>query len=406
MDYRVEPELKERLESLLEDQPEESSLLQPFYTDAGIYEHDIARIHMRRWLCAGHASEIPEAGDWFRFDVAGESLIVVRGRDGEVRALVNVCRHRGSVVCAEQSGRSNRLICPYHGWAYDLEGRLRSARNMPDLDLASHSLSTVHCRTVEGLVYVCFAKDPPDFSLVEEVIPQSLGRFGWASAKVAHRASYTVKGNWKLVTENYQECYHCRPSHPEFARFHATERPDEKSEDLRARAAGHAAAQGIAIEECDKWPGGDGLGGEGVGCANDAMYEGSVTGSRDGTPLAPLMGDFKGFCDGFFTYVETGPASFFLAYPDHGLVYLFMPRGPQQTDMDVLWLVDGKAEEGRDYAKEELIWLWDITSIADKRIIEDNQRGVNSRYYRPGPYAPMENLTRRFSAWYLEEVRP
>jgi len=383
MQAGLEPELKECLERLLAAQPEASALQQAFYADARIYEHDITRIHLRRWLCAGHVSEIPEAGDWFRFDVAGESLIIVRGRDGEVRGLVNVCRHRGSLICAEQAGRSNRLTCPYHGWTYDLEGRLRVARNMPGLDLAAHSLATVHCRIVADLIYVCFAEEPPDFGLVEEVVAQSLGRFGWADAKVAHRTSYGVKGNWKLVTENYQECYHCRPSHPEFARFHSTERPEEKTEGLRGQASAQAAAQGIRIEEYDCWPAGDGESREGAACANDAMYEGAVTGSRDGSPLAPL-----------------------LAYPDHGLVYLFMPRGPQETDMEVLWLVDGKAEEGRDYNKQELTWLWDITSMADKRIIEHNQQGVNSRYYVPGPYSPMERLTRMFSAWYLDQVRP
>jgi Rieske 2Fe-2S family protein len=406
MESQVEAQRRVQLEALLAAQPEASSLQQAFYSDPAIFEYDMARIHLQRWLCAGHASEIPEAGDWFRFDVAGESLIIVRGSDGEVRALVNVCRHRGSVVCAGQAGSGNRLICPYHGWAYDLEGRLRAARNMPGLDLSAHSLTTVHCRIVEGLVFVCFAEEPPDLGMVEKVVAQSLGRYGWGDARVAQRASYTVKANWKLVTENYQECYHCRPSHPEFARFHASERPDEATVKLRKAAVDKAAAQGIVIEQYDLWPAGEFEGQEGVDCAHDAMYEGSVTGSQDGSPLAPLMGDFQDYCGGLFTYVEAGPASFFLAYPDHGLMYLFTPRGVQETDMQVLWLVDGKAEEGRDYAREKLTWLWDVTSLADKRIIENNQRGVNSRYYVPGPYGPMERLTCLFSAWYLEQIRP
>jgi Rieske 2Fe-2S family protein len=215
-----------------------------------------------------------------------------------------------------------------------------------------------------------------------------------------------VAANWKLVTENYQECYHCRPAHPEFSRFHATEKPDEATVDLRRSASDLAIAQGIEIEESDNWPWGDGAGSQGVAVSNDAMYAGAVTGSRDGSPLAPLMGDFKDYCGGFFTYVETGPASFFLAYPDHGLVYLFIPRSAQRTDMEVLWLVNSKAEAGTDYSVEELSWLWDVTSIADKRIIERNQEGVNSRYYLPGPYGPMEDRTQTFVAWYLSQIRP
>ncbi|HIF98998.1 MAG TPA: aromatic ring-hydroxylating dioxygenase subunit alpha [Myxococcales bacterium] len=406
MQSEIDPELASRLEALLEVQPDASALLQPFYNDAQIFEHDVARIHMQQWLCAGHVSQAPETGDWFRFDMAAEPLIIVRGSDGELRALLNVCRHRGSVVCAEQAGHSNRLICPYHGWTYDLEGRLRSARNMGDLDLGAHSLASIHCRVAGGLIFVCFADEAPDFDHAAGVFERSVGRFGWADAKVAHRASYTVAANWKLVTENYQECYHCRPAHPEFSRFHATAKPDEANVDLRRSASGLAIAQGIEIEEFDNWPFGDAAGSQGIAVSNDAMYAGSVTGSRDGNPLAPLMGDFKDYCGGFFTYVETGPASFFLAYPDHGLVYLFIPRTAQRTDMEVLWLVDSKAEAGTDYSVEELSWLWDVTSIADKRIIERNQEGVNSRYYVPGPYGPMEDRTQAFIAWYLSQIRP
>ena len=122
--------------------------------------------------------------------------------------------------------------------------------------------------------------------------------------------------------------------------------------------------------------------------------------------MAPLMGDFDDYFGGFMTYVEVGPSSFFLAYPDHGLMYLFRPRTVETTDMEIFWLVDEKAEEGRDYQVESLKWLWDVTSVADKRIIENNQEGVNSRYYTPGPYGPMEYLTEEFAAWYLDQIGP
>ena len=104
--------------------------------------------------------------------------------------------------------------------------------------------------------------------------------------------------------------------------------------------------------------------------------------------------------------MEVGVSSFFLAYPDHGMMYLFIPRAPQQTDMEIHWLVDGDAQEGVDYEIERLTFMWHVTSIADKRIIDQNQKGVNSRYYKPGPYGPMEDLTLRFSEWYLEQIAP
>jgi Rieske 2Fe-2S family protein len=116
------------------------------------------------------------------------------------------------------------------------------------------------------------------------------------------------------------------------------------------------------------------------------------------------MGDFDDYHDGFMTYADVGPSSFFLAYPDHGMMYLFLPRSVQRTDMEVIWLVDAKAQEGVDYQIEELTWLWKVTSDADKKIIEENQQGVNSRYYRPGPYTPMEAQTQDFTEWYLRQI--
>jgi Rieske 2Fe-2S family protein len=258
---------------------------------------------------------------------------------------------------------------------------------------------------LEGLIFVCFAPDPPRLDDVERTLRATLGLRGWATAKVAHRASYTTDANWKLVTENYQECYHCKPAHPEFARFHATEEPEDQVAELRAAARIRWAAMGIEIPTVGFWPGGSAPDQEGVSCFQDTTYPGAVTGSEDGQPVAPLMGEREEY-EGGFTYVEIGPASFFLAYSDYGVMYLFVPREVQKTDMEVIWLVREDAREGVDYDRAKLTWMWDVTSIADKKIIDHNQKGVNSRYYRPGPYGPMEAQARDLAAWYLEQIRP
>jgi Rieske 2Fe-2S family protein len=394
------------LKSLLAQQPRGHALLQEFYASPEIFERDIERIHLRRWLCVGHESRIPDPGDWFRFDIAEESVLLVRGKDTELRALVNVCRHRGSRVCYEEEGHSRALVCPYHAWTYDLDGKLRSARHTDsNFDASRYSLKQIHLRVLEGLIFVCFADDPLKLDEAERVLRGSLAHYGWKSARIAHRERYSVEGNWKLVTENYQECYHCTPAHPEFSRHHATSKPDEEVENLRCEARQRARDMGIEIREVEGWPQGLSPGQEGIDCSYDATYPGSLTGSEDGAPLAPLMGNFTDY-DGGFCYVELGPASFYLAYPDHGVVYLFVPRGPQKTDMEVIWLVDGSAQEDVDYQKDQLSWMWNVTSIADKRIIEQNQQGVNSRYYEPGPYTKMEVTSRRFSEWYLREIDP
>jgi phenylpropionate dioxygenase-like ring-hydroxylating dioxygenase large terminal subunit len=394
----------ERIPELLEQQPKGTTLLQEFYTDPAIFQRDIDRIHLRHWICVGHESRIRERGDWFRFDIAGESIIVVRGRDDRVRALLNVCRHRGSRVCYEGEGNARMLVCPYHAWTYDLEGRLRTARRMgSDFDASALALHEIHLRILEGLVFVCFAEQPPSLDHVEETLAAGLGPYGWSRAKVAHRASYGVDANWKLATENYQECYHCAPAHPEFSRLHATEKPDDDVVELRAEADRRAKALGIEIPEVLAWPASRGPQEEMVDCFHDALYPGFVSGSEDGAGVAPLMGDFSDY-DGGYSYIDVGPSSFFLAYPDYGVMYLFLPRGPHRTEMEISWLVADTAVEGEDYDRERLVWLWDVTTVADKLIIDQNQQGVSSRYYRPGPYGPMESDASAFSEWYLQQV--
>ena len=135
-----------------------------------------------------------------------------------------------------------------------------------------------------------------------------------------------------------------------------------------------------------------------------ALYDGFKTGSRDGQPLAPLMGDFKGY-DGGAGDFQLGPLAFMLNYPDHCVLYRFIPRGMDRTDMDVVWFVRGDAQEGRDYDLDALTWLWDRTTREDQFIIMRNSEGVRSRFFEPGPYHPeQERLCIEFVDWYLEAM--
>lgn len=411
----IDPRISTRNASLKSDQLRELiaaqrkgfALQQAFYADPSIYALDVERIFMRRWLCVGHENRIPKTGDFFVHEIAGESLILIRGRDEVVRALVNVCRHRGSEVCTDKEGNAKALVCPYHAWAYELDGSLRAARQMNEnIDKSEYGLAQIHVQILEGLIFVCFADDPPKLADVEEALRNSLGRYGWADAKVAHREVYGVDANWKLAIENYFECYHCGPAHPEFSRHHATEKYlDPEAKALRGKARERARTMGVEIPEVSNWPWPAASGEEAADVFHDATYPGSITGSEDGQAVAPLMGDFTGY-DGGFSYVDVGPASAFLAYPDYGVLYLFIPRDTQTTDMEIVWLVAKDAKQGVDYELDRLIWMWDVTSIADKRIIDHNQKGVNSRYYRPGPYSPMESMAQSMTEWYLEQIAP
>ena len=382
------------------------ALSQEFYADPAIFERDMTEFVLKHWHCAGHASMVAEPGDFFTFRLGAESVIVVRGADREIRALVNVCRHRGSRVCTEAQGRAQGLsfACPYHAWTYGLDGSLRAARQMPeDFDKSQHGLTALHCREIEGLIFVSFAETMLGLAHVEEVLRGTVAHYGWADAKVAHRQTYPVRANWKLAVENYMECYHCQPAHQEYSRFHVFARPPALNELDDAQLRRRTRAMGLEIAEIDRWGKTAEPGQEAADSLRSALREGAYSGSEDGGPVAPLMGRFTDY-DGGVTFIDIGPTSTFLAYPDHGLIYRFVPLGVQETEMEVIWLVRGDAEPGRDYESARLTWLWQVTSVADKKIIELNQQGVNSAHYRPGPYAPMEFGTQRLVEWYLGEL--
>ncbi len=153
-----------------------------------LFEHDVERLLMRHWLCAGHASLIPNPGDYFLFELATESAIVIRGEDGELRAFANVCRHRGSRICAEPSGHAKFFVCPYHAWSYGLDGSLRAARHMPEgFDTAAHGLKPIHTRVIQGLIFVTFAARPLGLANLEATVNGNcFGPYGWAQARIAH----------------------------------------------------------------------------------------------------------------------------------------------------------------------------------------------------------------------------
>ena len=383
------------------------ALSAPFYCDEAFFARELQRVLLQHWHCAGHHSQLPASGDFFTTEICGESLILVRDEQGEVHALLNVCRHRGSRVCTEESGhaRGAAFVCPYHAWSYNLDGSLRAARQMPaDFERAAYALRRVHVRVIEGLIFVCFAAAPPGLQHVEAALAGSARVYGWRAARVAHRETYPVNANWKLAVENYMECYHCGPAHAEYSRFHLYARPAPLNRAADARVRARAEQLGVRIEEVDYWGRRAQPGEEAADSLRSALAEGTVSGSEDGGPLAPLMGDFPDY-DGGVTFFDVGLTSNFLAYPDHGLIYRFVPKSVSRTDMEVIWLVAGGAREGIDYDRERLTWLWKVTSVADKRIIELNQQGIRSRYYEPGPYSAMEQHTAQLIEWLLAELR-
>ena len=397
---------EQEIAALIESQPVMNALDRAFYTDADIYQRDISEIYLKCWLYAGHVSEIPTIGDYFLFEFAGESVIIVRSSETTINALLNVCRHRGSKVCLEERGCAKKLVCRYHAWVYELDGSLRAAAHMrDDLDKTGLSLKKIHTEILEGMIYINFAEQPAPFEPVQKGMTECLRPYRLDKAKVAHRETYPIEANWKLSLENYTECYHCLPAHPEYSKGHSLAKPEARSAALMDEVMSRAVACGLSDKSVSRIY----LDAEGYGAdyayERYPMWRGHITGSDDGQPVAPLMGDISDF-DGGTTDFQVGPVTFALAYCDHVVIYRFTPVSLNKSECDITWLVNGDAEEGKDYDKDRLIWLWDVTTAADKRIIENNSKGVNSRFYRPGPLSQMEDYTWTFMSWYLEAIKP
>jgi Rieske 2Fe-2S family protein len=390
-----------RLDELAQTHTPGHSLVQDFYTRADVYHRDLDLL-LGRWICVGHTSEIPETGDWITAELGAESAIIVRGEDGVVRALANVCRHRGSRVCVEARGSGAVLVCPYHAWTYRLDGGLRSAREMPPgFDPAAHALQGLPLRIVGGLIFISFALDPPDLQVAAEALSAMTDHYGWSQARIAERRTYTVAANWKLAMENYHECYHCGPAHPEFAVLHALARPNVRRLRTREDSERDLAAGRASVPDVERWAEAR-ADEELVRVMHSSLAEDVQSGAAQGALVAPIMGEARAE-EGACVFAEVGYLSAFLAYADHGVIYRFIPRGPLSTEMEVLWLVDAGAQAGVDYRPQDLTWLWDVTSQSDKTIIERNQAGVLSRHYRPGPFSLMEPGAQAYVERYVRD---
>ncbi len=379
------------------------SLEREFYTGADVFERDVEEVVMKSWLYAGHVARIPNPGDYFLYPIAGESLIVIRGEDHQVHALFNVCRHRGSVICTEPCGNRTRLVCPYHQWVYRPDGTLASARLMPEIRKEEFALAKARVRICEGLIFVHLSDGEPGFDGFERGMSARLKIYGLDKARIAHEASYEVKANWKLVLENSRECYHCGKGHPQYVRAvgfaAAVDSARAADEDGRKKAERDSRLKemGIVTEPIPYGPG------TWFHTKRFSLRDGYLSESMDGRPVAPLLGSIRDPDIGGMALVML-PNLLLEISSDYAMALRFTPSTPLTTHAQAQWFVRGDAVEGRDYDIPRLTEFWRLTCEQDWKLCEDNQAGVQSRRYQPGPYAAEEKGVRHFIDWYLARI--
>ena len=394
------------IKELLNNQQEDWSLDQKFYKDTSIFDLEKHNIFYNSWIFIGHESQIPNKGDFFVYKLLDEEIIVLRNKENKVKAFFNVCRHRGSRVCLEEKGNTSRFSCPYHSWTYNLDGKLLAAKSLREgIDKSKLGLHPCNIESASGMLLINLSDNPQSLKNLQSDLKEPFEMFGFKDLKVAAHKNYPIASNWKLAVENYQECYHSAPAHPEYSLSHSLKIEDEPGfDEAQEKMMNNLESCGLKDIEVNKDFSNKDPDQEQYAYSRYALFDGYMTGSKDGKPLAPLLGDIKEFNQGCSDF-NIGPVSYFLAYCDHIVGYIFTPTSQDQCQCDIYWLVNKDAKENKDYDKEKLMWLWDVTTYADETIIVNNQKGVNSIKYQSGPYTDKEQSTRRFIKWYLSELK-
>ena len=380
------------------------ALEQAFYTDPDIFRADMEMIFYRDWLFAGVACELPKTGNFITHQIGDYGVIIVRGGDGQIRAFHNSCRHRGSILCKAAKGSAPKLVCPYHQWTYELDGRLLWARDMgADFDASQHGLKPVHCRVLEGLVYICLAETAPDFDAFAGMAKPYLGVHDLSDAKVAHETSIVEKGNWKLVWENNRECYHCGGNHPGLCRSFTDDPtitgieeggtpPHLKTHFDRMEAQGYPSQFRMSDDLQYRF-------------ARMPLLPGAKSFTMDLKPAtSKILGQVQDDTAGTLLKYHY-PTTWNHFLPDHSTVFRVTPLTPTTTEVTTKWLVHKEAAEGVDYDVKRLTEVWIATNDEDRRVVEDNQKGINSPAYEPGPYSPVHEAgVMGFVDWYCSTM--
>ncbi len=346
-----------------------------WYVSPEIFALERERIFARTWCFAARAEQLAATGDYVLAEVAGESLIVTRAGGGRIRAFFNVCRHRGTRLCNSVAGRfAGSIQCPYHAWTYDLDGALLAARNMSDVpgfERADFPLREAATAVVDGFVFVNISGSAPTFDAEMGTLFTRFSPWNVRSLRVVREIVYELACNWKLVFQNYSECYHCPPVHPQLERLSPS---DSGRNDLRE--------------------------GPILGGYSELRHDGASLTTTGKTSRLPLRG--LGDKDRKRSYYYTVFPSMLLSLqPDYAMVHDVRPVAVDRTRIVCSWLFDPATIAAPGFDASDAVDFWDVTNRQDWRVSELTQAGVASRAYEPGPYANEEGLLAAFDRHYL-----
>ena len=349
-----------------------------YYTDPDVFREEIESFYFGSWICAGRDAAIPNTGDYFLREIAGESLIIVRDAALDVRAHYNVCRHRGTRMCTSPQGNVERIQCPYHGWTYGLDGRLLGTPHMDGADFTreDYPLHSAQTAVWDGHLFLHMGRDPEPLSGQPGYLPEKFAAWRMQDLRLHRRIEYEVKANWKLIVLNYNECLHCPFVHP-----------------VLNRLTDYAGA--------DNDPPSPNYIGGAMGFRGDAETM-SVDGKRRRDYL-PGLGEEE---RSKVLYYAIYPNLLLSLHPDYPMVHTLWPQSADLAKIICEWHFHPSELAKADFFADDAIEFRDATNREDWKISELAQAGIQSRVYSPGPYSEREGLLHAFDEVVRLRTRP
>jgi Rieske 2Fe-2S family protein len=343
----------------------ESRMLPPAaYTSAEVFAWERRNFFGGGWSCVTHASKLPEAGSQLAVETGAGGALLVRGEDGAIRAFANTCRHRGHELLPCGSATAGKaIVCPYHSWAFSLSGELRGApgfRETPGFDPGSWSLVSLPVAEWHGLVFLDAsggAAGPLPLAGLDAIVaPHEPERL-----VVAATHSYDAAANWKVLTENYHECYHCPTIHPELCSVS----PPHSGENYPVAGS---------------WVGG-------WMSLRDGATTMSLDGASGGVPLRGLSAEQRRTV----IYVGIFPNVLLSLHPDYVMTHILVPVAADRTRIECSWAFAPEAVARESFDPGYAVDFWDLTNRQDWTACESVQRGLSSPFASAGPLAAEED---------------
>ncbi len=348
-----------------------------YYTDKNNYEREINSIFHRSWISCTRSSELINPGAFIALNLGDESIIVLRDGTHQLRAFYNICRHRGTRICTQNSGRFSKSIqCGYHGWTYHLNGDLIGAPHMEAVDgfeKSNYPLFSIPLLEWDGFIFLNLSDEPP--KTMGEAFNKLQHRFSaWKinELKTYKKISYDVQCNWKLILQNYSECYHCPLIHPQLA-------------DKTPYTSGRNDMTAGPI----------------LGGYMDVKTE-SI--SASGGLCGPVLPDLSEENKTRVYYYSIFPNMMISLHPDYVMVHQVWPVDTQHCKIDCTWLFPENAIGNTHYNPQSAVDFWDKTNRQDWQICEQSMQGILSKKYVPGPYSGQESLLAAFDQYYLKKL--